>query len=80
MPFFFSASALLADSFQFEFPPSMMTSPSDIDPISASSVESVMGPAGTMIQTTRGASSLATRSLSEVASSAPAWTTRSRAS
>ncbi len=54
-----SAAARRIESLKLELPPSMMTSPSVMCALSASIVSSTGSPAGTMIQTTRGALSCA---------------------
>jgi hypothetical protein len=54
-----------------ELPPSMMTSPFENSPVSSSTVESVMCPAGSMTQTALGEASFPARSARLVAASAP---------
>src|SRR5919205_495532 len=71
MPFSDSAAARRRSSVHFELPPSTIRSPSSIRLASSSTVCWVGSPAGTMIQTDRGGSSLDTSSSSDEAPVAP---------
>jgi hypothetical protein len=78
MPSLRSTLARAMSSVHFELPPSMMVSPFSSSLESLSTVCCVGSPAGTMIHTSRGASSFLTKSARERAPTAPrvtAWST-----
>ena len=66
MPLSFAPAARRCESRKFELPPSTSTSPGSSRPSRVSQLCSVASPAGTIIHATRGGSSLATSSSSEV--------------
>ncbi len=71
MPRSKSSLALRMESLKLELPPSTITSPRDMRTASECTSSSVIRPAGTMLQHTRGGCSAANTSSSVVAGAAP---------